>query len=110
MAEEFDVAIIGSGPGGYAAAIRCAQRGVSVTIIEKEIIGGTCLGWVCIPSKALLASTQVLISARHAAETGIEIAEARSNWDRMQARKNAIVEGLREGLTKLLGPYEFLPA
>ncbi len=102
MSEEFDVAVIGSGPGGYAAAIRCAQRGVSVTIIEKEIIGGTCLNWGCIPSKALLASAQVLISARHAAEMGIEIAEARPNWDRMQARKNAIVEGLRKGLTKLL--------
>jgi dihydrolipoamide dehydrogenase len=102
MAEEFDVAVIGSGPGGYAAAIRCAQRGASVTVIEKGIIGGTCLNWGCIPSKALLASAQVLISARHAAEMGIEIAEAKPNWDKMQTRKNAIVEGLRRGLTGLL--------
>ncbi len=102
MAEEFDVAVIGSGPGGYVAAIRCAQRGASAAIIEKEIIGGTCLNWGCIPSKALLASAQVLLTARGAAEMGVEIAEARPNWDKMQARKNAIVEGLRKGMTGLL--------
>ncbi|HUV42253.1 MAG TPA: FAD-dependent oxidoreductase, partial [Sedimentisphaerales bacterium] len=56
MAERFDVVVIGSGTGGYAAAVRCAQKGASVAIVEKDTVGGTCLNCGCIPSKALLAS------------------------------------------------------
>ncbi|MHC4570476.1 MAG: FAD-dependent oxidoreductase, partial [Planctomycetota bacterium] len=67
MAESYDVVVIGSGPGGYAAAIRCAQRRASMAVVEKELIGGTCLNCGCIPSKALLASAHTLLSAKHAA-------------------------------------------
>ncbi len=62
QAENFDVVIIGSGPGGYYAAIRCAQKGATVAIIEKAETGGTCLNRGCIPSKALLASAEVLLA------------------------------------------------
>ncbi len=102
MAEKFDVAVIGSGPGGYAAAIRCAQRGASVALIEKEFIGGTCLNCGCIPSKTLLASAHTLLSIKHAAMMGVDVASATPNWPKMQERKNAIVSGFRKGLTGLL--------
>ncbi|MCX5638999.1 MAG: dihydrolipoyl dehydrogenase [Planctomycetota bacterium] len=99
MAEHFDVVVIGAGPGGFRAARRCAQRGASVGVVEKEFIGGTCLNWGCIPSKALLASAQVLLSARQAAQVGIDIASAAPNWPKIQERKDAIVAGFRKGMT-----------
>ena len=102
MAEKFDIVVIGSGTGGYAAAIRCAQRGTSVAVIEKELIGGTCLNCGCIPSKALLASAHALLLARQAAVMGIDIASATPNWPKMQDRKNTIVSNFVKGLTGLI--------
>jgi dihydrolipoamide dehydrogenase len=102
MAESYDVVVIGSGSGGYAAAIRCAQRGASVAVIEKELIGGVCLNCGCIPSKALLASAHTLLLAKQATMMGIDIASAIPNWPKIQARKDAIVAGLRKGLTGLV--------
>jgi dihydrolipoamide dehydrogenase len=102
MAEKFNVAVIGSGPGGYAAAIRCAQKGVSVAVIEKDLIGGTCLNQGCIPSKSLLASAQTLLLAKHAAIMGIDIPSASANWPNIQKRKDTIVTGFRKGLTGLI--------
>ncbi len=102
MAESFDVVVIGSGPGGYAAAIRCAQRGASVALVEKEFIGGTCLNCGCIPSKALLASAHTLLMAKRAAMMGVDIASATPNWAKMQGRKDAIVGDFRKGLTGLI--------
>jgi dihydrolipoamide dehydrogenase len=98
MAEHCDVAVIGAGPGGARAARRCAQRGASVALIEKEYIGGTCLNWGCIPSKALLASAHTLLSAKHAAEIGVDITSATPNWAKIQARKDAIVTGFRKAM------------
>ncbi len=102
MAEIFDVVVIGSGPGGYYAAIRCAQKGASVAIIEKAETGGTCLNRGCIPSKALLASAKVLLQAKSAAAMGINIPTVSPNWVKMQQRKDAIVSGSRKGLSGLL--------
>jgi dihydrolipoamide dehydrogenase len=102
MAESFDVVVVGSGPGGYAAAIRCAQRGVSVALVEKEFIGGTCLNYGCIPSKALLASAHTLLLIKHVAAMGVDTASATPNWPKMQGRKDAIVGSFRKGLTGLL--------
>jgi dihydrolipoamide dehydrogenase len=102
MAERYDVVVIGSGPGGYAAAIRCAQRGASVAVVEKEFIGGTCLNHGCIPSKALLASAHTLLLAKHAKMMGVDIKSPIPNWPKMQARKDAIVTGFRKGLTGLV--------
>ncbi|MFA6923836.1 MAG: FAD-dependent oxidoreductase, partial [Bacteroidales bacterium] len=69
----FDLVIIGSGPGGYVAAIRAAKLGFKVAVIEKAEIGGICLNWGCIPTKALLKSTQVYEYIKHSSEYGITI-------------------------------------
>jgi dihydrolipoamide dehydrogenase len=106
MSEVFDVVVIGSGPGGYAAAIRCAQRGASVAVAEKSFIGGTCLNCGCIPSKALLASAHTLLSIKHAALMGVDVASATANWTKMQQRKDAIVAGFRKGLTGLIQSHK----
>ncbi len=102
MAETFDVVIIGSGPGGYFTAIRCAQKGALVAVIEKAETGGTCLNRGCIPSKTLLASAEVLLQAKRAAAMGIDIPSALPNWDKIQQRKDVIVLGSRKGLSSLL--------
>ncbi len=102
MAEIFDVVVIGSGPGGYYAAIRCAQKGASVAIIEKAETGGTCLNRGCIPSKTLLASAEVLLQAKNAGAVGVDIPTVSPNWVKMQQRKDAIVSGSRKGLSGLL--------
>lgn len=102
MAERFDVVVIGSGPGGYAAAVRCAQKGDSVAIVEKGHLGGTCLNCGCIPSKALLASAHTLLLAKRANMMGIDIVSATPNWHKVQARKDAIVIGFRKGLAGLV--------
>ncbi len=106
MAEHFDVALIGSGPGGYSAAIRCAQRGAGVALIEKDLIGGTCLNWGCIPSKALLASAHILKITREASQMGVRTGSVKPDWSAMQARKNAIVEKSRKNLKMLIQAHK----
>jgi len=107
MAEKFDIAVIGSGPGGYAAAIRCSQKGeqkgATVAIIEKEQIGGTCLNRGCIPSKTLLASAHIFNIAKNAGVFGVDIENPKVNWPKMQSRKETVVTGFRKGLTGLIG-------
>jgi len=102
MAESYDVVVIGSGPGGYAAAIRCAQRGASVAVIEKSFVGGTCLNCGCIPSKTLLASAHTLLMFKNAHLMGIDVAAPTANWPKIQARKDAIVTAFRKGVTGLI--------
>jgi dihydrolipoamide dehydrogenase len=102
MAEAFDIIVIGSGPGGYFAAIRCAQKGATVAIVEKAQIGGTCLNRGCIPSKTLLASAELLLQVKAARAFGIEIPSVSVNWAKWQQRKDAIVGAMRKGLTGLL--------
>ncbi len=106
MAESFNVVVIGSGPGGYAAAIRCAQRGASVAVVEKDCIGGTCLNRGCIPSKTLLASAHTLLLIKNAAMMGIDVNAATANWPKVQARKDAVVGGFRKGLTGLIKSHK----
>ncbi|MGE5594033.1 MAG: dihydrolipoyl dehydrogenase [Betaproteobacteria bacterium] len=111
MLAEFDVAVVGGGPGGYVAAIRAAQLGRSVCLIEKDQLGGTCLNRGCIPTKALVASVQALETAKRLAEFGVEFGgqggdcgggEARARFDRMVARKDRVVARLRAGIGFLL--------
>ena len=102
MSQKFDVAVIGGGPGGYAAAIRSAQRGASVALIEKQDMGGTCLNRGCIPSKALLGSAHFLTLAKHANLMGLEIGSIQPNWAKVQARKDAIVKSFCNGVTGLV--------
>lgn len=100
----FDVVIIGSGPGGYVSAIRCAQLGFSTAIIEKyEALGGTCLNVGCIPSKALLASSHHYDDLKHFEENGIEISgEVKVNLEKMIARKQAVVDQTVGGVNFLM--------
>jgi dihydrolipoamide dehydrogenase len=102
MTETFDVVVIGSGPGGYFAAIRCAQKGMTTAIVEKADIGGTCLNCGCIPSKTLLASAEVVLQAKNAGAMGVDIPTVTPNWTKIQQRKDAIVTGFRKGLTGLI--------
>ncbi|HEX8576471.1 MAG TPA: dihydrolipoyl dehydrogenase [Flavobacterium sp.] len=100
----FDVVIIGSGPGGYVAAIRCAQLGFKTAIIEKYAsLGGTCLNVGCIPSKALLASSHHYDDIKHFEENGIEITgEVKVNLEKMMARKQGVVDQTVGGINYLM--------
>jgi len=102
MSEKLDCVVIGSGPGGYAAAIRCAQKGLLVGLVEKGQLGGTCLNRGCIPSKALLGSAHTLLKAGQATLMGVEIGSIKADWEKIQARKNTIVTNFRKGLAGLL--------
>ena len=104
MSEHFDVVVIGAGPGGYVAAIRCAQLGLKTACIEKEpALGGTCLRVGCIPSKALLESSERLVEAqKHLKEHGIEAKEVSFDLAKMLGRKDKIVKGLTDGVAHLL--------
>src|SRR5690606_25715135 len=100
----FDVTVIGSGPGGYVAAIRCAQLGFKTAIIEKEkTLGGTCLNVGCIPSKALLDSSEHYHNAIHNFKThGIEIEKPKVNFEQMIQRKREVVESNVKGIDYLM--------
>ncbi|MBW8360225.1 MAG: dihydrolipoyl dehydrogenase [Weeksellaceae bacterium] len=101
---QFDVTVIGSGPGGYVAAIRCAQLGLKTAIIEKySVMGGTCLNVGCIPSKALLDSSEHFENAKHSfADHGIIINEPKADLARMVARKDEVVDQTTKGIKFLM--------
>ncbi|WP_374399993.1 dihydrolipoyl dehydrogenase [Flavobacterium sp.] len=101
---QFDVTIIGSGPGGYVAAIRCAQLGFKTAIIEKySTLGGTCLNVGCIPSKALLESSHHYEELQHFADHGIEVSgDVKVNLEKMIARKQAVVDQTSDGVKFLM--------
>ena len=100
----FDIVIIGSGPGGYVAAIRCAQLGMKTAIVEKyNTLGGTCLNVGCIPSKALLDSSEHFHNATHNfKEHGIDVKDVKANIKQMVARKNSVVEQTCSGIKYLM--------
>src|ERR671923_1515066 len=101
---DVDLTVIGSGPGGYVAAIHAARMGARVAVLEQKESewGGTCLNWGCIPAKALVQSAEVLQAVRRAGEFGVRVAEPSVDWPAMQARKDRVVGGLREGVRRLL--------
>jgi dihydrolipoamide dehydrogenase len=103
VVEPFDLAIIGGGPAGYVAALRAAQMDARVVLIERASLGGTCLNWGCIPTKALIRSAEALLDARNASELGVDIAgNPTANLPRMMARKNEVVKTLVAGVEGLL--------
>ena len=104
MAEQsaFDLVIVGGGPGGYPAAIRAAQYGLRVAVIEKERPGGVCLNWGCIPTKAMLRSAEVLETMQHSADFGILADNVRLDYAAVLKRKDTIVKGLTDGVGQLL--------
>ncbi|MGC4376489.1 dihydrolipoyl dehydrogenase [Fictibacillus sp. Mic-4] len=124
MATDFDLVVLGGGTGGYVAAIRAAQLGKKVAIVEKGKLGGTCLHKGCIPSKALLRSAEVYATSKKADEYGVSVHDVTLNFEKVQARKQAIVDQLHngikhlmkkgkievyEGIGRILGPSIFSP-
>ena len=102
MAKEFDVCVIGSGPGGYVAAIRASQLGFSTAIVEKRHLGGVCLNIGCIPTKALLRSAEVLESIQHASDYGIEVTGSKADFGGMVKRSRGVANKMSKGVQFLM--------
>lgn len=102
MEELYDLAIVGGGPGGYVAAIRAAQLGGRVALVEKQWVGGTCLNIGCIPTKALMSSAEAYLEAQRGESFGFTAGQVTPNWPRMLQRKQEIVAGLVGGVERLL--------
>ena len=99
---KFDIIIIGSGPGGYVAAIRASQLGKKVAIVEREQLGGICLNWGCIPTKALLKSAQVFEYLNHAEDYGIKVENGRADFNAIISRSRGVAEGMSKGVQFLM--------
>ena len=102
MTEPYDVAVLGGGPGGYVAALRAAQLGARVVLIEKERVGGTCLNIGCIPTKALTTSAELLLKARRAHDFGVAISSAVPDLPALMTYKQGAVDALVGGVEHLL--------
>jgi len=98
----FDIIVIGSGPGGYPAAIRASQLGKKVAIVEKESLGGICLNWGCIPTKALLKSAQVYNYIKHAEDYGITVGKSKADFKSMISRSREVADSMSKGIQFLL--------
>ena len=98
----YDVIVIGSGPGGYPAAIRASQLGLKVAIIEKESLGGVCLNWGCIPTKALLKSAQVYEYLKHSADYGINATGVAHDFGKVISRSRGVADKMSKGVQFLM--------
>jgi dihydrolipoamide dehydrogenase len=98
----FDLIVIGSGPGGYVAAIRAAQLKMNVAVVERENLGGICLNWGCIPTKALLKSAQVFEYLQHAEDYGIKAGKATADFNAMIQRSRGVADGMSKGVNFLM--------
>ena len=101
-ASRYQVVVVGTGPGGYVAAIRAAQLGLKTAVVEKDQLGGTCLNWGCIPTKAWIVTAHLYEMIKRAREFGIEVSEPRINWGLLVERKNKVVGQLTGGVKQLL--------
>lgn len=102
MAKQFDVLVIGGGPGGYVAALRAAQLKLRTALVERESLGGICLNWGCIPTKALLHSADTLRRIRHAGAQGITVSEPQVDFGKVVARSRQVSQRLNRGVAHLL--------
>ncbi len=98
----YDLIVIGSGPGGYVAAIRASQLGLKTAIVERESLGGICLNWGCIPTKALLKSAQVFNYINHAADYGISVGAGKADFGAIVKRSRDVAEGMSKGVAFLM--------
>ena len=98
----YNLIVIGSGPGGYVAAIRASQLGMKVAIVEKESLGGICLNWGCIPTKALLKSAQVFDYVNHSENYGIKISKSSVDFDSIISRSRGVADGMSKGVNFLM--------
>ena len=99
---KYDIIVLGSGPGGYVTAIRASQLGFKVAVIEKENLGGVCLNWGCIPTKALLKSANVFEYLNHASDYGITVKEAKADFGAMIERSRGVANGMSQGIQFLM--------
>ncbi|MDX6658490.1 MAG: dihydrolipoamide dehydrogenase [Solirubrobacteraceae bacterium] len=104
--QQYDCVVIGSGPGGYVAAIRAAQLGMKTAVIEKDAVGGRCLNYACIPAKAILRVADVLSEVRDAEDFGIKVAEPTVDYDAVMARRAKVVKTLTGGVSGLFKKNE----
>ena len=102
MSVQCDLAIIGTGPGGYVAALRAAQLGAKVVCVEKKAVGGVCLNEGCIPTKAMLHSAEVYDLAKSAKRFGVRIGDVAVDWDGVMSHKDAVVRQMTKGVSLLL--------
>jgi dihydrolipoamide dehydrogenase len=100
--KSFDVIVLGSGPGGYVTAIRASQLGLKTAVIEKENLGGVCLNWGCIPTKALLKSAQVFDYIKHAEDYGITVNDFDKDFTKVVARSRSVADGMSKGVQFLM--------
>jgi dihydrolipoamide dehydrogenase len=100
--KEFDVVVIGAGPGGYVAAIKASQMGKKVALVEKEYMGGTCLNVGCIPTKTLIANAMMLHRIQHASDFGIEVGSISFDYSKMKMRKDGVVDKIKKSLEGLI--------
>lgn len=99
---KYDVIVLGSGPGGYVTAIRASQLGFKTAIVEKESLGGVCLNWGCIPTKALLKSAQVFEYLKHAEDYGLSVKDAKHDFDAVVKRSRGVADGMSNGVKFLM--------
>jgi len=99
---KYDVIVLGSGPGGYVTAIRASQLGLKTAVIERESLGGICLNWGCIPTKALLKSANVFDYIKNAEEYGIQVSAPKADFGGMVSRSRGVADGMSKGVTFLL--------
>ena len=102
MSDQYDVVVLGSGPGGYVAAIRCAQLGLKTAIVERELLGGICLNWGCIPTKALLRSAEVFHQMKHAKDYGLAADNITADLAAVVKRSRGVASQLNKGVTHLM--------
>src|SRR5687768_2092786 len=97
----YDCIVIGSGPGGYVAAIRAAQLGMKTAVVEKDVVGGRCLNYACIPAKAVLRSADILSEVRDAGDFGIQVGEPTVDFEAVNARRLKVIKTLTGGVAGL---------
>jgi dihydrolipoamide dehydrogenase len=102
VAENYDVIVLGSGPGGYVAAIRASQLGLKTAIVERELLGGICLNWGCIPTKALLRSAEIYHYMQHAKDYGLAAKEIEADLEAVVKRSRGVAKQLNQGVTHLM--------
>ncbi|MBO9500009.1 MAG: dihydrolipoyl dehydrogenase [Novosphingobium sp.] len=102
MADTYDVIVLGSGPGGYVAAIRAAQLGLKTAIVERELLGGICLNWGCIPTKALLRSSEIYHYMQHAKDYGLVAEKISADLEAVVKRSRGVAKQLNQGVTHLM--------
>src|SRR5215211_7596697 len=102
MADQYDLIVLGAGPGGYVAAFRAAQLGLKTAIVEREVLGGICLNWGCIPTKALLRSAEVYHHMKHAESFGLSAGKAGFDLKKVVSRSRDVAAQMNRGVTGLM--------